>query len=333
MKRKMASYYLGAIREGDRNALSRAISIVESNVTQDEKLANDILSQLSMKDTSAVRLGITGAPGVGKSTFIEAFGREVIDSGHRLAILAVDPSSPESGGSILGDKTRMLSLTVHPDVYIRPSASLSYAGGVNPSTYKSILLCEAAGFDYIIIETVGVGQSEFVVRNMVDYFLLLVQPAAGDELQGIKKGVMEMANGIAVNKCDGELIHAAELTKRQLIEALHYLPTQEEGDSPMVMVCSAIAHSGIKEVYTDIKQRYLKWMKSGRLAQLRGAQREIFFRTTVQDGMKAFLLQHPKVQAQMAVYFTRLDKGEFDAFTAVASYMDWFVQQDLSSDE
>ena len=247
------SAYIDGILKGDRVLLSRAITIVESNLESDKLLAKEIIQAILPKSGNSIRIGITGVPGVGKSTFIEAFGKHLVSEGHRVAILSIDPSSQRSKGSILGDKTRMEELANMEEAYIRPSASGDTLGGVANKTGETMLLCEAAGYDVILIETVGVGQSETAVHGMTDFFLLLMLAGAGDELQGIKKGIMEMADMVVINKADGDNVTMSKMAKRQYQNALHIFPLAESGWSPVVSTASAIKGIGIDNVWNEVK--------------------------------------------------------------------------------
>jgi LAO/AO transport system kinase len=260
------------IRASDRRALSRAITMIESENPRHRDDAQALLNLLLPHTGQSVRLGITGVPGVGKSTFIEVFGQHVIDQGSRVAVLAIDPSSPKTGGSILGDKTRMEKLARHPQAYIRPSPSRGMLGGIARKTYDTLLLCEAAGFDVIIVETVGVGQSETTVVNLVDVFMLLLAPAGGDDLQGIKRGIMELADVLVVNKSDGDLVAAAQRVQRDTAAALHILRPRDDAWPPPVLSCSAVTGNGITEVWKSV-QDYLQTLGQGRgLTSQRGQQ-------------------------------------------------------------
>lgn len=228
---------------------------MESSNEKHRKIAAEILRGVLNKTGRSFRLGITGVPGVGKSTFIESFGMELVRRGHKVAVLAVDPSSNKSKGSILGDKTRMEQLSVHPNVYIRPSPSGGTLGGIARSTHESILLCEAAGYDYILIETVGVGQSEVAVSKISDFFLLLMLAGAGDELQGIKRGIMEMADSVVITKADGANKEKAKAARADFARAMHFLQAPESGFTSRVEVCSSIENTGIKEIY-ELLQNY-----------------------------------------------------------------------------
>ena len=250
--RLSAQEYIQGILAGDRVILSRAITIIESNLESDKLLAKQIVQEILPQSGNSIRIGITGVPGVGKSTFIEAFGKYLITQGKKVAILSIDPSSQRSKGSILGDKTRMEELANLNDAYIRPSASGDTLGGVANKTGETMLLCEAAGYDVVLIETVGVGQSETAVHGMTDFFLLLMLSGAGDELQGIKKGIMEMADMVVINKADGDNIRMSEMARIQYQNALHIFPQSESGWSPVVSTASAIKNMGISNVWDEI---------------------------------------------------------------------------------
>ncbi|MEE9562590.1 MAG: methylmalonyl Co-A mutase-associated GTPase MeaB, partial [Thermoanaerobaculia bacterium] len=241
--------YVRGIQEFDRGILARAITLVESRKPEDMALAQELLVRLMAQTGDAVRVGITGVPGVGKSTFIDALGTRLIDDGHRVAVLAVDPSSSISGGSILGDKSRMPRLAAAAEAFIRPSPNALSLGGVTRRTRETMLLCEAAGFDVILVETVGVGQSETVVADMVDCFLVLVLAGAGDELQGIKKGIIELADLVAVNKADGDNLERAQLAKRDYAAALRYLGARPTSWEPRVVTVSGLTGAGMAELW------------------------------------------------------------------------------------
>lgn len=252
--RLTAQAYIDGVLAGDRVILSRAITIIESNLESDKLLAKDIIQAILPASGNSIRIGITGVPGVGKSTFIEAFGKYLITQGKKVAILSIDPSSQRSKGSILGDKTRMEELSNLENAYIRPSASGETLGGVANKTAESMLLCEAAGYDVILIETVGVGQSETAVHGMTDFFLLLMLAGAGDELQGIKKGIMEMADMVVINKADGDNIRMSEMARLQYQNALHIFPQSESGWEPVVTKASSTKNIGIDTVWDEIKK-------------------------------------------------------------------------------
>ncbi len=244
-----ASFYIDGVLKGDISILSRAITIIESTNSEHHALAAEIIEGIISHSGRSFRLGITGVPGVGKSTFIESFGKELLVHKHKIAVLAIDPSSSKSKGSILGDKTRMEFLSAQPNVFIRPTPSSGSLGGVARATYETILLCEAAGFDFILIETVGVGQSEIAVSKMTDFFLLLMLAGAGDELQGIKRGIMEMADSIVITKADGDNVQKAKIAKAEYANAIHLFPPSESGWVQKVELCSSVNNTGIKEVY------------------------------------------------------------------------------------
>jgi LAO/AO transport system kinase len=283
------------ILTGNITDLSRAITIVEStNPTHLEK-ANQVINACLPHANKSVRIGITGVPGVGKSTFIEAFGKYLTSSGKKVAVLAVDPSSTISHGSILGDKTRMEELVKDKNAFIRPSASGETLGGVARKTREIITLCEAAGFDTIIIETVGVGQSETAVHSMVDFFLLLKISGAGDELQGIKRGIMEMADAIVINKADGDNVRKANLAKTEFNRALHLFPAKKSGWIPTTSTCSAITHDGIPEVWKTICD-FMELTKSNNyFFEKRKEQNQYWMLETINEQLKTNFFNHPEV--------------------------------------
>ena len=246
-------YYDGLLAH-DRNILGQAITLIESSLDEHQEVAGDLLHKCLPHSGDSLRIGITGIPGVGKSTFIEAFGKILTGSGYRLAVLAVDPSSDRNQGSILGDKTRMESLATDPAAFIRPSPSGGSPGGVARKTREAIILCEAAGYNNIIIETVGVGQSETAVHSMVDFFLLLMLPGAGDELQGIKRGIMEMADALAITKADGDNLKRASQARAAFQNALHLFPPSSSGWIPRVVLCSALQETGLTEIWEMIRE-------------------------------------------------------------------------------
>lgn len=287
-----------AILSGDRRALAKAITLVESQREADRDAAQTLLKALLPHTGGSVRIGVTGVPGVGKSTFIEAFGQHLIEKGHRLAVLAVDPSSPVAGGSILGDKTRMELLSRSEAAFIRPSPAGKALGGVAFKTRESLLLCEAAGYDVILVETVGVGQSEHQVAGMVDFFLLLMLPGGGDELQGIKKGILELADAIVVNKADGASETLARTTQQHYRGAMSLL--KHEGFwEPKVMTCSALHGQGIEAVWETVVE-YAEAARSGGIFdEARAAQNLAWMRQLVDELLRSSLAQHPRVRAAM----------------------------------
>jgi LAO/AO transport system kinase len=273
------------VRTGDRRAVARAITLVESAKPSDRQQAEDLLTALLPQTGGAIRLGISGAPGVGKSTFIEAFGALVTGEGHKLAVLTVDPSSRRSGGSILGDKTRMETLARNPNAFIRPSPAGTTLGGVARRTREAMLVTEAAGFDVVLVETVGVGQSETAVSEMVDVFVLLIGPGGGDELQGIKRGVMELADIVIVTKADGALKEAAARAAADYGHALHIMRPKYSGIAPQVLQVSSIEGRGIGEAWAAFQTIRAKLERSGDLGKLRANQLRRWFRAEVGEGL------------------------------------------------
>lgn len=275
------------ILKGDIVSLSRAITLVESKKRSDREIANKILKECLLRKNSSIRIGVTGVPGVGKSTFIESFGSYLSKTGKKIAVLAVDPSSSLTKGSILGDKTRMENLVRDKNVYIRPSPAGNHLGGVSNKTRECIILCEAAGFDIILIETVGVGQSEISVYEMVDYFLLLKLSGAGDELQGIKRGIIEMADSIIINKSDGDNIKAANLAKSEFKMALNLYPLKASKWKPKVSTCSSINSDGIKEIWTEISSYFRLTKNNGYFTKNRNDQKKHWLIQTLNTQIQA----------------------------------------------
>ena len=284
--RLTAQAYIEGVLKGDRVLLSRAITVIESNLESDKLLAKDIIQAILPKSGNSIRIGITGVPGVGKSTFIEAFGKHLITQGKRVAILSIDPSSQRSKGSILGDKTRMEELANMEEAYIRPSASGDTLGGVANKTGETMLLCEANGYDVVLIETVGVGQSETAVHGMTDFFLLLMLSGAGDELQGIKKGIMEMADMVVINKADGDNIRMSEMARLQYQNALHIFPQSESGWSPLVSTASAIKNIGISNVWDEIVKFKLQVDENGYFLKNRKHQQINWMYNNINEELK-----------------------------------------------
>jgi LAO/AO transport system kinase len=281
------------VLSGDRRALARAITLIESRRPDHQEQAEQLLERLLPATGKAVRLGISGTPGAGKSTFIEALGRHVIGQGHDIAVLAVDPSSRRSGGSILGDKTRMQRLAQAPQAFIRPSPAGATLGGVARRTREAGLVCEAAGFDPVVIETVGVGQSEAAVADMVDCFLLLLAPGGGDELQGIKRGVVELADLVVINKADGELLAAARRAQADYRAALQLLRPHTPGWTPEVLACSALHEDGIDEIWQAVRRHRHALEDSGKLAAKRARQTQSWLWAEVQAALADVLCADP----------------------------------------
>lgn len=287
--------YKKGILGGDRFLLAKAITLVESTLPEDITLAGEVLDAIISHTGKSLRIGITGAPGVGKSTFIEAFGKILIGSGKKLAVLTIDPTSQLTGGSILGDKTRMHELAKDSRAFIRPSPSGHTLGGVASQTRETILLCEAAGFDAVVVETVGTGQSEIAIRSMVDFFLLLVQPGSGDELQGIKKGVVEMADAIAITKADGENLKKANATQADFQQALHLRQPQASGWIPKVVTCSALESTGLAAIGNMIEEHKKQLSSSGHFQAHRRQQHTAWFREHFHYLLSIDPKQFPKV--------------------------------------
>jgi LAO/AO transport system kinase len=305
------------VLNGERRALARAITLVESTRADHRDQAAQLLERLMPKAGKAVRLGITGVPGAGKSTFIESFGLYLVNHGHRVAVLAVDPSSPRSGGSILGDKTRMEELSRHPHSYIRPSPSQGSLGGVARRTREAMLVCEAAGFDVVIVETVGVGQSETAVSQMVDMFLLLLVPGGGDELQGLKKGVVELADALLVNKADGDLANAAERTRHDYANALHLLAPSHPRWTPQVIKVSALEGSGMDGVWAMV-EAYREALGPEDLTQKRASQALAWLWHAIEDGLKERFSAHPTIAKQLGPLESRVAKGNLSPTAGAA---------------
>jgi len=284
------------IRAGERAALGRGITLVESSRVDHQVLAQDLLARILDKTGRAVRIGISGAPGVGKSTFLEAIGLYLIDQGLKVAVLAVDPSSARTGGSILGDKTRMEFLARHPDAFIRPSPSSGTLGGVARRTREAMLLSEAAGYDVILIETVGVGQSETAVADMVDMFLLLLSPGGGDELQGIKRGIMELADLVVVNKADGDLKPAARRAAAEYGAALHLMRPKSAHWSARVELASALKSEGLDVIWKAVQEFHSIMKETGELEDRRAAQAKTWMWTELREGLLGKLDRHPEAK-------------------------------------
>ena len=302
--------YIEGVRSQDRRILSKTITLIESSRPDHQQLARKIVDQLLPYTGKAVRLGITGVPGGGKSTFIESFGMLLVGSGHRVAVLAVDPSSPRSGGSVMADKTRMEKLAVEPNAFIRPSPSGGTLGGVARKTRETMLVCEAAGFDVIIVETVGVGQSETTVASMVDFFLVLMLSGAGDELQGIKRGVLELADAIAVNKADGDNLEKAKKTARIYASALHMLQPASPNWEPPVLTCSALEMTGIAEIWQTVMKFHKKFFASGELEQKRKKQAVDWLWSLIEDGLKARFYNHHEIKKRLDRTLRAVENGD-----------------------
>ncbi|WP_456459392.1 methylmalonyl Co-A mutase-associated GTPase MeaB [Reichenbachiella sp.] len=327
MKRFKPDYYLDGLKAHDHVILARAITLVESKRKEDQKVADELLDKIVENERRSIRIGITGTPGVGKSSFIEGFGSYLIDQGKKVAVLAVDPSSQKTGGSILGDKTRMEFLSRNPKAYIRPSASGNALGGVNNRTREAVMLCEAAGFDVIIVETVGVGQSETLVNNMVDFFLLMIQPGSGDDLQGIKKGIMEMAHGIVINKADGDQAKLAKQSKKDLLSALHLFAASETGWSTQVELCSALEKIGFDAVWQMIQAFELEMTSNGSFDQNRSNQNMSWFEERVQLGILLELSEKAGLKTIQNELKLKIQQNKVSVSKATAQMLDAIKQQ------
>jgi LAO/AO transport system kinase len=315
-KQNSVAEFVAKILEGNIPFLSKAITLVESTNSKHQQKANEILECCLPHANKSIRIGITGVPGVGKSTFIEAYGKYLTRQGKKVAVLAVDPTSSINKGSILGDKTRMEDLVTDENAFIRPSPAGSSLGGVAQKTRESIILCEAAGFDIIIIETVGVGQSETVVHSMVDFFLLLKLAGAGDELQGIKRGIIEMADAIVINKADGNNEKNAKIAKVEFNSALHLYPIKESKWQPKVLVASALHNTGILEI-EEMIQAYLALVKENDyFNHKRNAQNKYWLLATIEQQLKDTFYNNKKIKKALAKEMANLENGKTTAFNA-----------------
>ena len=326
-KQPSAEQLVAGILKGDKTALSRAITLIESTNPEHLAKANEIIKACLPHANNSVRIGITGVPGVGKSTFIEAFGKYLTSIRKKVAVLAVDPSSSISYGSILGDKTRMEELVKDENAYIRPSASGDTLGGVARKTRETIILCEACGFDTIIIETVGVGQSETAVHSMVDFFLLLKISGAGDELQGIKRGIMEMADTIVINKADGDNIAKAKLAKTEFSRALHLFPAKSSGWMPKVTTCSAYEKTGIDAIW-EIISEYFECVKSNHyFEEKRQSQNQFWMMETINEQLKSHFYNHPNVIQLLEENKKAVSINEISPFAAAMSLLEQYFKK------
>lgn len=318
------SEYVEGILSGNRAVLSRAITLVESQRPDHQATAEEVVAACMKHSGSSIRIGITGVPGVGKSTFIEAFGLSLIEAGRRVAVLAIDPTSEKSKGSILGDKTRMEKLSTHERAFIRPSPSSGALGGTAPKTREAMLLCEAAGYNAIIVETVGVGQSEIAVHSMTDFFLLLMLAGAGDELQGIKRGIMEMADLIAINKADGANLVKAKLAQQEYEQALHLFPPNPNGWRPKTLTCSALIGDGILEIREVIFDFEKTMSENGWIARKREAQAAYWLRQTVEHELLSRFYASEQVKAKLHELELAVRRGEISPFRAAQSLLKLF---------
>lgn len=324
-RRLSAEQYVSGVLAGDRATLARTITIIESDLPSDNEIAAKILEALLPRTGKSRRIGITGAPGVGKSTFLDKMGMYILrQRGEKLAVLSIDPSSPITGGSILGDKTRMEHLATEPRAFIRPSPSRGSLGGVAGRTREAILVCEAAGFNNIWIETVGVGQSEVAVRSMSDFVLLLLLPGAGDELQGIKRGILELVDAVAVNKADGSQLERAELAKAEYGSALHLFGPAPGGWIPPVLLCSAQTGLGIAEIADCILRHEKFQLEKGLHAELRREQSLAAMRQLISADLESAFHRDPEIAAKLPQIENEVRKGAITPFAAARSLLDAF---------
>ncbi len=307
--RRTVDEYAAGVRAADRAILAQAITLIESRVPRDAVLAQELLARLLPHTGRARRLGVTGSPGVGKSTFIDALGEQLVAAGHQVAVLAIDPSSALSGGSILGDKTRMARLSMNPRAYIRPSPTGLTLGGVARRTRESMLLCEAAGFDVVIVETVGVGQSETVVSEMVDFFLVLLLPGAGDELQGIKKGILELADAVAINKSDGDNAPRAQVALGEVESAQRYTRPRSPTWKPRALAISAITGLGLDELWKICERHRRELTANGELDARRREQQLRWMWSMIEERLGAAFRSHPAIAARLAALEAEVRDG------------------------
>lgn len=322
-----ADEFVSGILSGNRTILSQAITLVESSLPEHYETAQAIIEKCLPFSDRSVRIGITGVPGAGKSTFIETFGLHITGEGHKLAVLTIDPSSEQTKGSILGDKTRMEQLSIHPRAFIRPSPTTGTLGGVARKTRETIILCEAAGFDTILVETVGVGQSETAVHSMVDFFLLLMLAGAGDELQGIKRGIMEMADLIAITKADGANKLLAENARVSFQNALHLFPKKSSGWVPQVLTCSALSNTGIKDLW-EIITEYLNFTRnSGYFEKFRKEQAVIRMHDTVLEYLNSSFYNNKEVKTLLPEIERQLNEGTITSYKAALILLDKYFKR------
>ena len=324
-KERSVEDFVKGITKGDRTVLSQAITLVESTRPSDQIKSQEIIEACLPYSGNSIRIGITGIPGVGKSTFIEALGKHVISQKRKVAVLAIDPSSSVTKGSILGDKTRMNDLSLEKNAFIRPSPAGSSLGGVARKTRETILLCEAAGFETIFVETVGVGQSETAVHSMVDFFLLLLVPGAGDELQGIKRGIVEMADILAVNKADGDQLDAAKNARKEYRNALHLMPLKESGVNPKVLTCSAIEQTGIDEIWKLILENQKLTKKNQFFNQKRKEQSLFWLHEQIGNGLKDIFYKNAKIKKRLEEIEKEVLEGKRNSFSAADELLNMFL--------
>ncbi len=318
---------VNGIINGDRQMLSRAITLIESQRLEDEQKSHEILDRCLARKSTAIRIGITGSPGAGKSTFIETLGEEIINQGLRLAVLAIDPSSKQSRGSILGDKARMERLAGRKEAFIRPTASSCCLGGTSPKTHEAILLCEAAGYDVIMVETVGVGQSEVAVDTMVDFILLLMLPGSGDELQGIKRGIMEIADAVAITKTDGDQAGIAAISRAEFEAAIRMLPRKHPFWQPQVFLTSAVIGTGIREVWQNISAYFALMRKNNTLEEVRHQQLKSLLYTLLEEQLKRAFFSNAEVVGTKESVEQQVLSGQLSPFSGAKALMEAFIRR------
>ncbi len=318
--------YVQGIVQGNMTVLSQAVTLVESTKPEHQAIAQEVIEKCLPYAGNSVRIGISGVPGAGKSTSIDVFGLHVLEKGGKLAVLAIDPSSERTKGSILGDKTRMEKLSVHPKAFIRPSPSAGSLGGVARKTRETIILCEAAGFDKIFVETVGVGQSETAVHSMVDFFLLIQLAGTGDELQGIKRGIMEMADGIVINKADGNNIEKAQLAASHFRNALHLFPTPDSGWTPKVFTYSGFYGLGIKEIWDMIDEYFVYVKANGYFEYRRNEQAKYWMYESINEHLRDSFYNNPTIETMLAAKERDVLNGQVTSFVAAKHLLDTYYQ-------
>lgn len=324
-KRHSIQEYVDGILSGNRKLLGQAITLIESELNSDQTLAQEIVEKCLPLSGKSFRVGISGAPGCGKSTYIENFGLLLIENGHQVAVLAVDPSSTLTKGSILGDKTRMAELSMHSNAFIRPSPSGTMYGGINRMTRETILLCEAAGFDRIIIETVGVGQSEVIVETMVDFFMVLMLAGAGDDIQGIKRGIIEMADALIFTKDDGDNAPKVKATAQEFKRALELFPVKENDWRPQVLTCSALHQEGLYEILNLLQSFLDHTQQNSSFSQKRLNQQLEWLHHTVEQQLRHLFYQHPKVKNCLSEAVDKIKSHEITPYKASQQLLDVFL--------
>lgn len=326
-KEELRKSYVKGILQGDRLVLSKAITLIESTRQADQDLANEILSACLPHSGQSFRLGITGVPGVGKSSFIEVLGKLLIQKGHQVAVLTVDPSSSKSGGSILGDKTRMDFLSRSDRAYIRSSPSAGSLGGVARKTREASILCEAAGYNWVLIETVGVGQSEVEVRNMVDFFLLLLLPNAGDDIQGMKKGIVEMADGMAINKAEGDQLALAQKSQRFYRQGIHaQQPAFDQWEIP-ILLCSALEETGFEEIYETLCRFEALLKSTQEWESQRTQQLNFWLDHTLEEGLKHLFFQDKRIMEKLTYYKSQIMENKISPIYAAREILKFWEEK------